>query len=129
MTLENLMSEVPGTSAFELLVIRHLDGLTDGQEEQKKELVAVGLIAEQTLKQATLTNGRVSELEAWKNAVAAQSHDKELINGYRRQQREQVKAAAFSLIRALDYPWFTGSVVAILVGAGWVLGNHIPLPW
>lgn len=137
MTLESLMPEQPnGTSAFETIVIGQLSRLTEGQEEQKKEIVAVGVIAEQTLTQATQTNGRVSRnearlnaIEAWKEALTEARHEQELIEAEHRRQRQQVKRAAFGLVSALDHPWVTASLIATIAAAGWALSDLISVPW
>ena len=65
------------------------DQVLDAIDEVKKELVAIqlvqgnhGLVQNQILEQARLTNGRIGALEAWKQAVlVADAHDKGVLQG------------------------------------------------
>lgn len=56
-------------SAFEQIVIDTLKQHTNALGEVKDEIVAVGAVAQQTLGQATKTNGRVDSLEEWRAGI------------------------------------------------------------
>lgn len=58
------------------------DILLSAIAEVKGEMVKIGIILEQVLKQATLTNGRVSKLEEWRQSVLlADAHDRGVLEG------------------------------------------------
>ena len=58
------------------------DILLSAIAEVKGEMVKIGIILEQVLRQATLTNGRVSRLEEWRQSVLlADAHDRGVIEG------------------------------------------------
>lgn len=110
------MSE-PG---FESIVIEWLKKLDAGQGELKEEVVANQAISERTLLQATKTNGRVDALEDTVAYLQGLQHDAEVSNAARQQQRQEVKAAAFGVVRALDNKIVTGIILLLLLAAGWI---------
>lgn len=114
-------------TAFQQLVIDTLNVLTQGYKEIKQELIAVGMTAQQTLQQATKTNGRVDQLERRADALEGRNHDSDLVEQARREQVAEVKAKAFGLVRALDNKLVTSLVLLALFVAGWSV--RAVLPW
>lgn len=132
------MSEDLGTAdlrtAFTLLVrtVERLetkvDDIVSAVAEVKEEQVAQGLIGEQTLNQATKTNGRVDGLEKWASShdgfhIAAdrEVRDAESFDAGVQSERRLVRHVLGHIADRLEKPFMYG-LAAVMVGVGIRLG-------
>ena len=108
------MSELPGVLPN---ILSRLDQLADAIGEVKAELVAVGAVGQQTLVQATRTNGRMSDAEARMDAMEKR-HDKEdnIAVGRRSQRADDL--AIIDGVRAFASEFWPMIVGAALGGVG-----------
>lgn len=99
-----------------------VDTTIEGIAEVKREQVAQGIIGEQTLKQTTQTNGRVTALENWQDKFDDETQYSGAYDAGRRSIRDGERA----LLRKV---WSKGekyviwSIGGILVGVGIRLGS------
>lgn len=112
---------------FEQFVTEQLIAMASGMAELKGKVAGVGMIAEQTLQQATKTNGRMNEAEGRLDALEGVNHDEALVAQARKDQVDEVKQRAFGLISALDNKLVTTLVLIGLVGVGWF--GQVVWPW
>ena len=121
-------------TAFEQLVISRLETLQRGHDEIKREIVAVGTIAEQalnvsaqTLEQAKATNGRVTLLEGWQDSFEDETEVGVAFAAGRKSVRDGDRALAVKIGRLLG-KWAPYGLAALMVGLGirlgaWFLGG------
>lgn len=116
-------------TAFEQLVIEQLRVLARGHEEIKEEIVAVGMVSQQTLTQATRTNGRVDRLEAWQakhrafhEAEKAEASEALSFAAGAASERDRARRWVTSLWGHIDR-YVIGGLFFLLVGVGIRLGS------
>ena len=83
--------------------------------EVKREIVKQGMILEQVLKQATITNGRVGKLEDWQKTVQlTDAHNRGVLEGTATTAltRGQLRAL---LVAVTGITTVSGTIVGIIV--------------
>lgn len=98
-----------------------------GIGEVKEEVARHGVVLENVEREVRKTNGTVIDHTGRLNALETRNRDADLVAKARREQVEEVKKKAFSLVRALDNKPVTALVMLILVGLG-ALGQVV-WPW
>lgn len=96
------------------------------QEGTRLELVGINRRLDIGNERMDVANGRTTKNEQRIDALYARNHDSDLIAATRKEQVEEVKRKAFSLVRALDNKLVTSLVIAALVLTGWTLREVWP---
>lgn len=123
------------SDAFEQLVIEELRTLKEGHKEIKGELVSLGLkteqavnIATQTFTEAKKTNGRVTELEAFKDTHTdahlrdlSEIREAESFAAGREAERARAKHLLTKVWGVIRAPVLTGLFAGTTAAAAWLV--------
>ena len=108
------MTDLPGVLPN---ILTRLDQLANAIGEVKGELIKVGMVGEQTLTQATKTNGRMTDAEARLAAMEARHAKEDNIAAGRKAQRAD-DIAIIDGVRAFASEFWPMIVGAALGGVG-----------
>lgn len=97
------------------------------QEGTRLELAGINQRLDIGNERMDVANGRTTKHELRLEALEVRNHDADLVALARQEQRQEVKRAAFSLLRAVDNKIVTFLVLIGLIGLG-AIGQWV-WPW